>query len=176
MISEEDRRALVTYIVKTVGDTKPIGKKAAQKFVHLVEDAARVPTGFDFTIYTYGPFSRTLSSEIDALASSRAIDVFFNQQRSSFEISPGENANNQIGLGSGYINENKQKIDALLSKLKGKSGLELELYSTLVFLIRHVENMNTDIDVIEQLLRLKPKYKRTEVDATLKEVKKLLSK
>lgn len=175
MLKQEIRSALVTYVVNVVGSERPIGKKAVQKFLHLIEDAAKVPTGYDFSIYTYGPFSRTLASEIDFLASKKALDVVFVSQFGTYEISPGENANEVINQGSDYIAKNKSKIDTVLSKLKGKGASELELYSTLVFLIAHVESLNTDEKIIDKLLSLKPKYAKVFVEKTLIDAKLLMA-
>ncbi len=174
IITDDVRRALVTYVIKFVGDTRPIGKKAAQKFVHLVEDAGKVQTGYDFTIYTYGPFSRALDSELDSLNSLKAITVTYDKNRSSFEIGPGEDADKIISRGDAYISENKSAIDRILSALKGKSGLDLELYSTLIFLKSHIDDLNTDSEVVDKLLSIKPKYQRNVVERTLVEAKSLM--
>jgi uncharacterized protein len=175
MIRQEIRRALVTYVVNAVGSEHPIGKKATQKFLHLIEDAGKVQTGYDFSIYTYGPFSRTLASEIDFLATKKAIDVVFVGQFGTYEISPGENANEVIELGNDYIQKNKHKIDHILSKLKGKGASELELYSTLVFLMAHVESLTSDDKIVEKLLSLKPKYAKSFVEKTLVDAKLLMA-
>ena len=173
-ITDDIRRALVTYIVKNVGYARPIGKKAAQKFVHLVEDAGKVQTGYDFSIYTYGPFSRALDSELDSLNSIKAIAVTYDVTRSSFEIGPGECADEVISKGDAYISENKTAIDRILNALRGKNGLELELYSTLVFLKTHVDDLKADSEVVNKLLSIKPKYHKNEVERTLVDAKALM--
>lgn len=173
-IDDETRRALVTYVIDAVGRELPIGKKAVQKYIHLVDDAAGVETGYDFSIYTYGPFSRTLASELDFLDSMRAISVKYDPTKGSFDIGPGENAQRVISAGIEYLSRNKQKIDTLLATLKGKSAYDLELYSTLVFLKSHVDDLKSDNDVVNKLLALKPKYSKDKVERTLTEAKALM--
>ena len=173
-INDETRRALVTYVIDSVGRERSVGKKAIQKYIHLVEDAAKVATGYDFAIYTYGPFSRALATELDSLDTIKAISVTYDPERGAFDISPGENAQKVIARGTLYISKNRAKIDNILFALKGKSAWELELYSTLVFLKSHVEELKSDSDVVNKLLSLKPKYPKEKVEKTLEEAKALM--
>lgn len=170
-IDDKSKQALVTYVVNFVADEKPIGKKALQKFVHILGDVANLETGFTFSIYTYGPFSRSLAAEIDTLDSLKAISVLYDDSNGSFEISPGENSQLVIDSGSEIIGQYKESMDHILASLKGKTAWDLELYSTLTFLVKHVENMNADEQVVDKLLSLKPKYSREKVLNTLAEVK-----
>ena len=177
MIGKEEKaqRALVTYVVAKVAEERPIGKKALQKYLHILNDVAKVDTGYNFSIYTYGPFSRSLAAEIDSLDNSKALSVIYNETNGSFEITVGEKADRTIAAGEEFLKQNEEKIDKVLHSLKGRSAFDLELYSTLVFLRTHVEGMNDDVAVVEKLRSLKPKYPLEKVESTLTEVKSALS-
>ena len=49
--------ALNAYLVKKYESSAPVGKKAIQKLVFFCNELAYVPTGYRFTLYTFGPFS-----------------------------------------------------------------------------------------------------------------------
>ena len=175
--STADQFALNAYLVKNYESTIPIGKKAVQKLVYLCQDLYRVPTGYHFTLYTFGPFSRDLSADIDILSNLDVISVKYDDDHDAFHISPGTRCDKYIREGSRFIASNEEKIVRLLKQFRNRTARDLELSATMLYLIGHSpQGRNSDEDTVGKLLQLKPKYTKKEARARLSELKEFVHK
>lgn len=77
------------------------GKTALQKFIYLLQELYNVKIGYDFSLYTYGPFSSELLSDLDFVESLNGVDVGFIPEIQEYEIFPGK-ANESIRTKSMY--------------------------------------------------------------------------
>ena len=55
----------VTVITEIARRDANIGKTAMMKFLYLLQTFFSVPLGYDFEIYTYGPYSQAVMSDIE---------------------------------------------------------------------------------------------------------------
>jgi len=168
--------ALLTYIADSMSGKHALGKKALQKLVHLCGEIGNVNTGYKFKLYTYGPFSRELAGDVDILDSMSALSVRFDAVRNGYEITVGEKADDLIGKASGYLNENKEKIDYVISIFGDRLAKQLELSSMLIFILKNdlVDDPTNDAEVIDKFLEIKPHYEYSDVVAGLSEVRSLI--
>ena len=128
-----ERISIITELAKRDAN---IGKTAMMKFLYLLQTVYSVPLGYDFEIYTYGPYSQAVMSDIE-----------FADYTGSIYISPVEYPNglngyriNATDSGKAIVSENQHVIDLYDEAIKSvigffsqKSAKELELYSTIVF-------------------------------------------
>lgn len=176
MNTTPENYALIAYLAKSIGGERKLGKKALQKLVHLMSEIASVPVGYKFRLYTYGPFSRELASDVDILDTLGAIHVTFNAERNGYEISSASDVESYVDKARDYIEKNKEEIDGVLERFGGKLAKELELYSMVTFIIK--ERLVSDVDddklVVEKFREIKPHYTVQQVQQGLKEIRELI--
>jgi uncharacterized protein YwgA len=159
---------LIAYLSREVGSVNKLGRKAFQKLVHLSNDLAGVPTGYSFSFYIYGPFSRELSSDLELAESSAIISSVQNKVSGAFEINEGPQAKDAEKWAGDHFATYHMKLSALLEKFGKKSAKSLELYSTVVF----IENSEPEVRgdpgmMVKRVNALKPKYSDTEIRAAI---------
>ena len=57
-----ERLAFITEIAKR---DENVGKTGMMKLLYLMQEICDVPFGYDFEIYTYGPYCQTVMSDIE---------------------------------------------------------------------------------------------------------------
>ncbi|MBC2579860.1 hypothetical protein [Clostridium sp. DJ247] len=142
---------LVAYVVQQCNTIK--GKKAFQKIFYFLTEQG-IPTGLDYTLYHYGPYSATLDHKIRFIEEHGAIKVLKIGNR--YDITIGE-MTNQLANDK-YINEYKKKIDAILDILPLDNPLKLELLSTThyaVLLQKEIYDSNDVNLIVEEVKSIK---------------------
>ena len=61
-MNTQERLAFITEIAKRDSN---IGKTGMMKMLYLLQAVCNVPLGYDFEIYTYGPYCQTVMSDIE---------------------------------------------------------------------------------------------------------------
>lgn len=177
-VSKSDQHALIALIVKQAEEARwPLGKKALQKNVHLIQEFGDVDAGYQFSFYTYGPYSSELSGDLDVVAVSGGVEVDYNPVQNSYSITLGKRADNLIERGKGFLSTNARAIDCVLNTFKGRYAKDLELISTIAYLRRtsSKDEFGSNEKLRARVQALKPKYNAQEIDAAIKEARKLLS-
>lgn len=122
----QPRQALVAYLATKYGETGTLGKKAVQKYIHILSSLSGRSFGYEFSFYTYGPFSRDLASDLDLLASSNALAISYDGDAYSITATRLSESLAQ-SLSSGV----KKTADQIWEKFSGRSAKQLELISTI---------------------------------------------
>ena len=174
-----DQYALVAFLIaQSARASQPLGKKALQKKVHLIQELAGVDTGYRFSFYTYGPFSVSLAGDLDVIASGGGAVINYDSWDNHYQIDPSEHTDRMIERGKKFIEENRMAIQGVLEAFGNRTALGLELVSTIAYLRRHApQDEFEDNEKLPKHVRdLKPKYSEQEVDRAIREVKEFLSK
>ena len=171
--SGRDRYALLSWLATEFGAKGRLGKKAIQKLVHILDEGLLVSTGYRFSLYTYGAFSRDLAGDIDISSSLGAIEVEYVEVDNRYIVSAGTEAEALIHS-SRFLALNSDSLSRLKVEFSEESARGLELFSTLLFLERRKPGA-PDAELVDELLQLKPKYNRYEADSGLGRVRKFIS-
>jgi uncharacterized protein len=166
---EKNKHALITYVADKLGKGK-LGKKALQKIMHLIQDLEKVPVGYSFPFYTYGPFSDDLSFDADIVKMFGGITMDYDSVNNAYSISSGENAKIIIKEGEAFLNQYKAGISNVLDRFGNKTAKELELLSTIVYLKRE-DSKISDASLVSKVRALKPKYSENEINAAFSGLK-----
>lgn len=176
MTKSIEKFAIIAYIAKATQEKGALGKKALQKLLHLSHELRGVPVGYQFNLYTYGPFSRELAGDVDLLDSMGLISVHFDASRNGYEIKPVEKSEEIISKSEGFLSPIKEDIDFIVDRFGGRLAKELELSSMVTFILKNkMVDISDDSAVIDKFLEIKPHYKRSEVEAGLSEIRECLS-
>ena len=65
-----DQYGLIAELaLRLKGVSRQFGKTALQKLFYILQEVYRVPLGYDYTLYNYGPYSEELADDLVFLAS-----------------------------------------------------------------------------------------------------------
>jgi len=177
MKKSDAKFALIAYVARSVGEISVLGKKALQKVVHLASEISGADFGYEFRLYTYGPFSRELASDVDVMDSIGLVAVNFNPTRNGYEISAKPEASTLIEVFIEEYPEEKENIDKIISIFGNRLAKDLELSSMLTFILTRklVTDTSDDDSVVSKFLEIKPHYRELDVKNGLKEIRELLN-
>jgi len=143
-------------------DGKPgLGKTAVMKIVYLLQQVKQMELGYDFDIYTYGPYAPEVTDHLDTLISNGFISsmIYNYNNYVGYQLNISESGRSEM---KEISNNEKSNIQDILNFTDGKSAKTLELYSTIIF-IKHLYLKNKILcdqenDVISKVHEIKPHF------------------
>ena len=152
---------LIVHLAKRLNQNN-FGKTKLQKLVYLADRLKRVKVGYDFTFYTYGPFSSDLASDLDYVNALEGVKITHDLSINMYEIHPGDNADRLEAKSEDFLRENQQAIDEIVERFGDKQAKELELIATLVFV--NNSGILEKKEIISKTKELKPRFSNEEVE------------
>lgn len=163
-----EKYGLIVELSRRIEGVSPqCGKTVIQKLVYLLTTIYGVPTGYEHALYTYGPFSAELASDVEVVAAMGGVQITHGL-KSGYKINLGNNGDWVCGKSSEFINLNSDKIDSLIRDFGSFNARDLELRSTLIFLIKSEKLTREKLKY--HLMDLKPYFTETEVDSAIDEL------
>ncbi len=129
----QERLAFITEIAKRDAN---IGKTGMMKFLYLLQAIYKVPLGYDFEIYTYGPYCQAVMSDIEYAEFADYIQVApitYSNGISGYQITAKDGSKEILEEKSEILSKYSKEISEVISSFGKKNAKELELYSTIVF-------------------------------------------
>jgi uncharacterized protein len=146
------------------------GRTALMKLAYFAQELKRVPLGYNFILYSYGPFDSSVLSDLDIAQTMTAVNVRVNYHGRGLRISdhrpPRTEADKEIARYSGAIEEIVERFGLLKPS-------ELELLSTLVYVDRNAEDKNrtpTFDRLIENTHEIKSHFSKSTIKAKAEEL------
>jgi uncharacterized protein YwgA len=135
--SNNIRSAFLTAIVAAFQEHQSgtyLGRTAMQKLTYFVK-ALGVPAPFSFGIYTYGPYSDTVTFTVESLLADDVIqDRSQNPKYSNYRL--GDNSDEILQRFADELRPYEGRINQVVKALGGFSPNELELIATLHFIAK----------------------------------------
>ena len=168
-MSDETRRriALLTALVeKAPGRT--LGRTAIMKPLYFLITLRRVPLGYHFTMYSYGPFDSTVLEDIDYAARLGALSIRTVMYPSGYgyDIQPGEAAERTKNWAPEFIEAREGDVDWVLTEFGNLNATELELASTIVYVDqewRQIGRHGSVPELAEHVNEVKPRFAREAI-------------
>lgn len=125
-------------IISEITKKKPgLGKTAMMKYIFLLQKVYKVPLGYDFEIYTYGPYSSEVMEDIDFAKHQDIISmemVTYPTGYIGYSLTPSANTEKIIKEESEFISNYQEPIKKMIALFGNKSAKELELATTIIYL------------------------------------------
>jgi hypothetical protein len=153
--------ALVTLVESSPG--KALGRTAIVKLPYLLQELRGVSLGYDFRLYTYGPFDADVLNDLGAAQSLGAVQVrtVINSLGYGYEIRVGPGGETVKARANDWLRENRQHLEAVAAEFGGCSASDLELVSTIIYADRELaarsEPVSLDI-VVRRVREVKPHF------------------
>jgi uncharacterized protein YwgA len=161
MSSQYNKNIILNVIEQRSG----LGKTAVVKILYILQQVKKMSLNYDFTIYTYGPYSAEVVEDINDLIENCLIDSYVYEY------------NNYVGyklnlttLGKTKLSKlsttDEVKIKDVLSFVEEKHAKDLELFSTIIFIEnQYTKNQwkNGQDDIVEKVAEIKPHFNREKI-------------
>jgi len=153
-----------------------LGKTALQKEVYFLQTLYGVDCGYEFTLYTYGPFSSLLLADLDSVSVLGGVDVQYDSGLGGYRIIPGPENAKVIKSANGFLSEIRDPIESVIAEFGPLYARDLELLATIVFAEREARESGKPLSasVLTDVVRgVKPHF----TDAQIREaIEKLVDK
>lgn len=154
------------------------GKTVLQKVIFILQEIYKIPLGYDFSLYTYGPYTSEVFQDLDAVESLEGVQVrSIETGYGGYEIIPGSGKGNTIirSKGKAYLESDplKTTLDSLIKDFGGFTARDLELRATLIFIDRDLKgtSQHTMDNLAALLHEIKPKFPLHEIKQVIEEMK-----
>lgn len=163
-----DRYALIAEVIRRFEKAHyRLGKTALQKIVFLLQRSCGVDVGYSYTLYTYGPFCADLARDLDVVEAFGAAQVSYDLSFGGYQIHPGP-ANEEVrNYAAVFLQSISGNLDKLVADFGGLSAKELELRSTLVYLMK--PSLSRE-ELVQQVRDVKPHFSPDLIATALQEI------
>src|SRR5579872_3204137 len=145
-----------------------IGRTALMKYMYFLQTIKDVPLGYDFSLYSYGPFDSEVLADLSSAEALKIVDVdtVAFSGGYGYKIQPGSCATASENEASHLLDKHKKDIDWLFSVFGSLNSSELELVSTIVYADRENAEASTRMSIAEVTIRvneIKPRFSREQI-------------
>jgi len=152
------------------------GRTALMKCLYFLQTVRRVPLGYHFRLYTYGPFDPDVLTDLSLAERLGAVGSELQRFSGGYRYELGR------GTGGGRLSEGardfldryQDDIDWVVEVFAGRSALELENASTLVFTDRSVSERGERVTLHELVRKVHEVKPRLATHVIEKEARRLM--
>ncbi|WP_165232829.1 hypothetical protein [Aquisphaera insulae] len=157
-----------------------LGRTALMKLAYLLQAIEGVPLGYDFRMYTYGPFDEDLLNDLGQAESLRAVVSsmipFERGGGYGYEFTRGPDADLVRKPVAGKIARYVKSLSWVLESFGHRSAAELELLSTIVHADRHWLGRGERVfldDFVKKIKDIKPRFSDDQIKRSIDELQKM---
>lgn len=154
--------------LKLEGVSPQFGKTVLQKLVYILQEVYRVPCGYDYILYNYGPYSEGLADDLSFFASMDGVKVDWSQGL-GYEIKRAGKTTHFRKRGEVFLTQYASQIEEVIKEFGSMNAKELELRSTIIYVSKE-EPLNKK-DLLNRVKEIKPHYTDSEIDNAYQELK-----
>ncbi len=170
-MKESERLGLLVSVVQMLDEAGSwTGRMHIQKLVYFAQDLLGLQSDYEFVLYQRGPYSFDLDADIRSVRSIGAVDIKPSPPYgpSYFRTSLGE----AISKLSPVEKELNDKLIALAKELGPPTAGQLEKLATTHYALHH-ETHESDKDIINRVVSLKPHFTADQVEQALEQVRQM---
>jgi hypothetical protein len=170
------RLATISALVQQASP-HPLGRTAIMKLVYFLQTLRNVPLGYDFRIYTYGPYDSQVLEDlkIAELKSAVKSSVVGYAMGTGYAITPGMEAGSVVAR-SPSISSFMADIASVIADFGNRSAIDLEMASTIVFVDRIEASSGRPATIPEAAQKVREMKPRLDVGRIVQEAHSLKEK
>ncbi|ATW28760.1 hypothetical protein DCMF_20030 [Candidatus Formimonas warabiya] len=146
------------------GGTMQFGKTAVMKYLFILQEVFKVPCGYSFSLYTYGPYCADVLSDLDYTEAIDGVKIY--NIGSGYSIEPSQKAEEYIKKAKDFLNKNEGSINEVMELFSKMTARDLELRSTIIYIYKNYLSNRWEIsstDIAADVRELKPHFTFEEV-------------
>lgn len=161
------RYASIVHIIREMNKSGYIlGKTALVKLVYLLQERYNVPMGYDFSLYTYGPFAKEILDDLDYLSFLDAAKVMWNN--GGYNILPGKELvmEDISEKAKSFIDKYGATISNIVKEFGKLHAKSLELITTIHYVVNDYKENNikfTKEDISKLIHEIKPYFSQQDI-------------
>lgn len=167
-----DRYRLIVELVRRLNESDSwTGSTHLQKCIFFFQYLFKVPMGYRFVIYHYGPFSFELDEEL-ALLRIRGWLEISPEPGYGVHYRPGKEAPN---IESGTVCNHEDELNIVARLLGGLSVKQVELLATTYYVVNGLDGRERDLNTaFQKIHQLKPHFKEGEIEEGYRQLEELI--
>jgi uncharacterized protein YwgA len=153
-----------------------LGKTALQKLIYFLQVVHGVDLGYEYTLYTYGPFSTELVADLDTAAQMNLVLAVYDPGIGGYEIKPGESVDALQKQSREFMKTVTPKLEAVFNTFRDSGAKSLELRATIVYVDREARADQVLLDddtLVSEVHRLKPHFTEQVIREAISELRKI---
>lgn len=165
------RLAVLSKLIKKAPQ-KP-GRTALMKFAYLLQTVKRVPLGYQFALYNYGPYDSAVLTDLSQAVSLKAAkcETVHFPTGYAYEYSSNEKGHKSLCDRIGKtLDHCEEAIDWVLEEFGRESASRLELISTIIFAEREMRRKREtpkESELSQRVKRIKPHFDDVTISDTV---------
>lgn len=145
-----------------------IGRTALMKYMYFLQVVRGVPLGYNFSMYSYGPFDSDVLADLSSgeMLNIVAVTPVEFAGGYGYRIRPGDRAEFAKREVAQFLMDHSEDVDWLFSVFGNLNSAELELTSTIVYVDREFaerEQLGSISDIAARVNEIKPHFTREKV-------------
>lgn len=157
---------LTTILELLRSANKKVGKTFIQKAVYILQEWLDGDSDYKFKLHYYGPFSATLSDELDYLVELGLIELLFNGR--NYEISINAEGMRFLDEHLESYMPNKMKIDRAIALIGTKDVKNMELLGTILYFAKL---SNVEDEITQLVNTVKPHFDEDQIYGAIAHLK-----
>lgn len=147
-----------------------LGRTAIMKLCFFLQESRGVPLGYQFSIYSYGPFDSDVLADLSTAEHMNVLKstIVYYPSGTGYEYSLGSDTS-VSGLASDFLTKHRTSIDWVLTNFSGRTAGDLELLSTTLFVAKF--NNPRDVnELVDKVALIKPHFSRDQITRGFQEL------
>jgi len=154
------RTTLIAYLAEHT-PAKWIGRTALMKYCYFLQALRDVPLGYNFSLYSYGPFDSTVLSDLGEAEALGIIEETPMPSGYGYKIKNALSDVDLQALAGQFLDEHRVDVDWVIQEFGSASTSDLELDSTIIYVDREVMEIGTRLsieDLTSRVREVKPHF------------------
>ena len=145
-----------------------IGRTALMKYMYFLQTVRGLPLGYNFSMYSYGPFDSDVLTDLGSAEMLNIVDVSPVEFAGGYgyRITPGPKADVAKRSAVQFLSDHGKDLDWLMSVFGKFNSAELELASTIVYVDREFAKTKyyaSTSEITSRVNEVKPRFASEKV-------------
>lgn len=140
-----------------------LGRTAIVKLLYLLQEVRGVPLGYNFRLYTYGPFDSDVLNDLETAQSFQALHVKTVHYPSGYgyDVRAGSKAAAVKECVADWLTSRQSDLAWAVENFAARSASELEIMATIVYVGRELAKQAKPyrlVDLAQRVREVKPRF------------------
>jgi hypothetical protein len=171
---DQFRAAVITALASR--NSAGLGRTAIMKLMYFLQVLKKVPLGYSYRLYTYGPYDDQVLEDLRLATDQEAVSAqaFQWQGGIGYKIKPGKNERQFIERAGKQLSDIDAQLDWVMLEFGNRSASDLEVISTVIYVDRAAAEEGehlTEKQIVERVAEVKPHHTAQKIAAVVADLK-----
>jgi hypothetical protein len=154
------------------------GKTVVMKCLFILQEVYKVPLGYNFSLYTYGPYCSDVLSDLDYSEAVEAVSIHsISTGTGGYSVEPSGKTEEYIRKAELFLEQNQRSIKEVIQLFGGMTAKDLELRSTIIYIYKNYLKNKWEIsnsEIAGDVKELKPYFTTKQILEAYQELEKMM--